>query len=58
MSLTGQLYKLQLLDLELQKKQKELVEVEQQLRDREALVATESKLSSYKANGRREKETK
>jgi predicted nucleic acid-binding Zn-ribbon protein len=48
MSLTGQLYKLQQLDLELQKKQQELIEVERQLSDKEALVVAESKLASHK----------
>jgi predicted nucleic acid-binding Zn-ribbon protein len=49
MSLVGQLYKLQQLDLELQKKQQELNEVENQLSDNKALVAAESKLASQKA---------
>ena len=48
MSLAGQLYKLQQLDLELQKKQQELNEVENQLNDNKALVATESKLALHK----------
>lgn len=48
MSLTGQLYKLQQLDLELQRKQQELSEVEHQLSDSEALVVAESKLASHK----------
>jgi predicted nucleic acid-binding Zn-ribbon protein len=48
MSLTGQLYKLQQLDLELQKKQQELIEIERQLSDKEALVVAESKLASHK----------
>jgi uncharacterized protein len=48
MSLAGQLYKLQQLDLELQKKQQELSEVENQLSDNKALVAAESKLASQK----------
>jgi predicted nucleic acid-binding Zn-ribbon protein len=48
MSLTGQLYKLQQLDLELQKKQQELSEVEHQLSDNKALVVSESKLASHK----------
>ena len=48
MSLAGQLYKLQQLDLELQKKQQELSDVENQLSDNKALVATESKLASEK----------
>jgi predicted nucleic acid-binding Zn-ribbon protein len=48
MSVTGQLYKLQQLDLELQKKSQELSEVNHELADNKALVAAESKLSSYK----------
>jgi predicted nucleic acid-binding Zn-ribbon protein len=48
MSLTGQLYKLQQLDLELQRKQQELSEVEHQLSDNKALVVSESKLASHK----------
>jgi predicted nucleic acid-binding Zn-ribbon protein len=48
MSLAGQLYKLQQLDLELQKKQQELNEVENQLSDNKALVVAESKLASQK----------
>jgi predicted nucleic acid-binding Zn-ribbon protein len=46
MSLAGQLYQLQQIDLELQKKQQELKEVENQLSDDKALVATESKRDS------------
>ena len=49
MSLAGQLYKLQQLDLELQEKQQELTEVESQLSDNKALVAAESGLASQKA---------
>jgi predicted nucleic acid-binding Zn-ribbon protein len=49
MSLIGQLYKLQQLDLELQRKQQELNEVENRLSDNQALVAAESKLASQKA---------
>jgi len=49
MSLVGQLYKLQQLDLELQRKRQELNEVEYRLSDSEALVAAESKLVSQKA---------
>jgi uncharacterized protein len=49
MSLAGQLYKLQQLDLELQTKQQELNEVENQLSDNEALAAAESRLASQKA---------
>jgi predicted nucleic acid-binding Zn-ribbon protein len=48
MSLAGQLYKLQQLDLELQKKQQELTEVESQLSDNKALVAAESRLTLQK----------
>jgi predicted nucleic acid-binding Zn-ribbon protein len=48
MSLAGQLYKLQQLDLELQKRQQELNEVENQLSDNKALVVTESKAASQK----------
>jgi predicted nucleic acid-binding Zn-ribbon protein len=48
MSLVGQLYKLQQLDLELQSKQQELNEVENQLSDNKALAAAESKLASQK----------
>jgi predicted nucleic acid-binding Zn-ribbon protein len=48
MSLAGQLYKLQQLDLELQKKQQELNEVENQLSDNKALVVAESKAASQK----------
>ena len=48
MSLTGQLYRLQQLDLELQKKLQELSEANHELSDNTALVAAESKLSSHK----------
>jgi len=48
MSLAGQLHKLQQIDLELQRKQQELYEVEDQLSDNKALVAAESKLASQK----------
>ncbi|HXZ30260.1 MAG TPA: C4-type zinc ribbon domain-containing protein [Dehalococcoidia bacterium] len=48
MSLAAQLYKLQQLDLELQKKQQELSEVENQLSDNKALVAAESRLASQR----------
>ena len=48
MGVAGQLYKLQQLDLELQKKQQELSEVENQLTDNKALVAAESRLASQK----------
>lgn len=46
MSLVGQLYRLQQLDLELQRKQRELTDVENQLSDNKALVAAESRLAS------------
>jgi len=48
MSLAGQLYKLQQLDVELQGKQQELSEVENQLSDNKALAAAESRLASQK----------
>ena len=48
MSLAEQLYKLQQVDLELQRKQQELNEVENQLSDDKPLVAAESKLASQK----------
>ena len=48
MSLAEQLYKLQQVDLELQRKQQELKEVEDQLGDDKDLVAAESKLASQK----------
>jgi predicted nucleic acid-binding Zn-ribbon protein len=48
MSLAGRLYKLQQLDLELQKKQQELSEAENQLGDNKALVSAESRLASQK----------
>jgi predicted nucleic acid-binding Zn-ribbon protein len=48
MNLAGQLYQLQQADLELQKKQKELNEVENQLSNNKALVTTESKVASQK----------
>jgi predicted nucleic acid-binding Zn-ribbon protein len=48
MSLAGQLYKLQQLDLELEEKQQELSEVENQLSDNKAVVAAESRLVSQK----------
>jgi len=48
MSLAGRLYKLQQLDLELQKKQQDLSEVENQLGDNKALVSAESRLASQK----------
>jgi predicted nucleic acid-binding Zn-ribbon protein len=49
MSLAEQLYKLQQVDLELQKKQQDLDEIENRLSDNKALVAAESKLASQKA---------
>jgi predicted nucleic acid-binding Zn-ribbon protein len=48
MSLAGQLYRLQQLDLELKKKQLELDEVENQLRDNKALIAAEVRIASQK----------
>jgi predicted nucleic acid-binding Zn-ribbon protein len=48
MSLVGQLNKLQQLDLELQRNQQELNEVESQLSDNKALVATEARIVSQK----------
>jgi predicted nucleic acid-binding Zn-ribbon protein len=48
MSLPEQLYKLQQIDQELQRKQQDLDEVENQLSDDKALIATESKLASQK----------
>jgi predicted nucleic acid-binding Zn-ribbon protein len=48
MSLPEQLYKLQQLDLELQRKQQELNDVENRLTDNRALLAAESKLASQK----------
>ena len=48
MSLVGQLYKLQQLDLELQRKQQELDGIESQLSDDTSLVAAESKLALQK----------
>jgi predicted nucleic acid-binding Zn-ribbon protein len=48
MNLAGQLYKLQQLDLELQKEQQELHEVEHQLSDKKVLVAAESEVSEYR----------
>jgi hypothetical protein len=49
MSLTGQLYELQRVDLELHRKQQELNEVENRLSDNKTLVAAESELASEKA---------
>lgn len=48
MSLAEQLYKLQQVDLELQRKQQGLGEVENQLNDNKALIAAEPKLASQK----------
>jgi len=48
MSLPGQLYKLQQVDLELQKNQQLVEEITQQLSENSSLVAAESKLSSQK----------
>ncbi len=48
MSLAEQLYKLQQVDLELQRNQQELNEVENRLSDDKALVAAESKLAAQK----------
>jgi predicted nucleic acid-binding Zn-ribbon protein len=48
MSLTGQLYKLQQLDLELQEKQQELSDAESKLSDNKALLASETRLASQK----------
>ncbi len=44
MSLAGQLYNLQQIDLELQRRQQELTDVENRLSDNKALVTAESKL--------------
>jgi len=46
MSLSGQLYKLQQLDIELQKNQQIAAEIIRQLNENEALLAAESKLAS------------
>ena len=48
MSLAGQLYKLQQLDLELQDKQQGLSDIEKKLSDNKALLATETKLASQR----------
>jgi predicted nucleic acid-binding Zn-ribbon protein len=48
MNLAGQLYKLQQLDSELQKRQQELNEIEHQLSDNKALVTAESRIASHK----------
>ena len=49
MNLAEQLHKLQQVDLELQKKQQDLDEIENRLSDDKALVAAESELASQKA---------
>jgi predicted nucleic acid-binding Zn-ribbon protein len=49
MTLVGQLYKLQQVDLELQRKRQELDEIENRLSDDKAMVAAESELASQKA---------
>lgn len=48
MNLAGQLYKLQQLDTELQKRQQELCEIESQLTNNTALVTAESGIASHK----------
>jgi predicted nucleic acid-binding Zn-ribbon protein len=48
MSLAGQLYRLQQLDLELQDRQQELSDVENKLSDNKALLGTETQLASQK----------
>jgi hypothetical protein len=48
MNLAGQLYKLQQLDSEIQKRQQELNDVGNQLSDNEALVAAKSRIASLK----------
>jgi predicted nucleic acid-binding Zn-ribbon protein len=48
MSLAGQLYKLQQLDLELQNKQQELNDLENKLTDNKALLAAETELASQR----------
>jgi predicted nucleic acid-binding Zn-ribbon protein len=48
MSLAGQLYRLQQLDLKLQEKQQELSDVENKLADNKALLAAQIKLTSQK----------
>ena len=48
MSLAGQLYRLQQLDLELQDRQRELSDVESKLSDNRALLAAETKLASQR----------
>jgi predicted nucleic acid-binding Zn-ribbon protein len=48
MSLAEQLYKLQQVDIELQRRQQELKEVEDRLSDDKALVAAESEISTQK----------
>ena len=48
MNLPGQLYKLQQIDITLQRKQQELSDIEGQLADNKALLAIELKLASQK----------
>jgi len=48
MSLAGQLYRLQQLDLELQDRQQELSDIENKLSDNKALLAAETKLASQR----------
>jgi len=48
MSLPGQLYKLQQVDIETEKKRQMLAKISQQLNENEALIAVESKLASQK----------
>ena len=48
MSLAEQLYRLQQIDLEIERRQKELIEIEDRLSDDKALVAIESKLAAQK----------
>ena len=48
MSLAGQLYRLQQLDLELQDRQQELSDVENKLSDNKALLAAETRLASQR----------
>jgi uncharacterized protein len=48
MNVAGQLYRLQQLDLELERKQQELDEIESRLSDNKALVAAEAEVASQK----------
>jgi uncharacterized protein len=48
MNVAGQLYRLQQLDLELERKQQELDEIENKLSDNKALVAAEAEVASQK----------